>query len=126
MFASLVRKGLLTTAFILLPALAFAHTGLKTSSPADGAMLHAAPATIDLQFTAAVRLIRVEVSSNGKSLDTGFKPATESVASYTIATPGLVDGSYTVDWAAIGADGHTVTNSFSFTVDSSVAASDSH
>ncbi|MFN3162359.1 MAG: hypothetical protein ACE37N_02490 [Pseudohongiellaceae bacterium] len=31
-----------------------------------------------------------------------------------------------MDWAAISADGHTMTNSFSFTVDSSVAASDSH
>lgn len=126
MIASFVRKGLLATAFMLLPVLALAHTGLKSSSPADGAMLHAAPASIDLQFNAAVRLIRVEVTSNGKSLDTGFKPATESVAGYSVATPGLVDGNYTVNLVAIGADGHTVTSSFSFTVDSSVAASVAH
>ena len=26
-------------------------------------------------------------------------------------------GQFTVEWAAIGADGHTITNTFSFTVD---------
>ncbi|GAB5500679.1 MAG: hypothetical protein PsegKO_29900 [Pseudohongiellaceae bacterium] len=125
MIASLFKKGLIATVLILLPLLALAHTGLKSSSPADGAMLNAAPASVDLQFNAAVRLIRIEITSNGKTVDTGFKPASEAMASYSIATPGLMDGNYTVDWAAISADGHTVTNSFSFTVDSSVAASGS-
>lgn len=125
MIASLIKKGLLAAALTLVPVLALAHTALKTSSPEDGAVITAAPASIDLQFNGAVRLIRVEITGNGQKVDTAFKPATEAVGNYTIATPGLVDGQYTVNWAAIGADGHTVTNSFSFTVDSSDAASES-
>lgn len=124
MITSIVRKGLLTVVFIMLPALALAHTALKTSTPADGAMVAIAPAKIDLQFSGAVRLIRIEISANGKALDTAFTPAADPIATYSIDTPDMVDGNYTVNWAAIGADGHTVTNSFSFTVDSSVAASD--
>jgi methionine-rich copper-binding protein CopC len=43
---------------------------------------------------------------------------------FSVATPSLTAGSYTVNWAVIGADGHTVTNSFSFSVDpAAVAAS---
>jgi len=126
MFATIARKGLLTTAVLLLPVFALAHTGLKSSTPADGALVNETPTSIDLQFNAAVRLIRVDVTSNGQTLDLGFEPATEAVANYSIATSGLADGNYTVDWAAISGDGHTVTNSFSFTVDSSFATSDAH
>lgn len=115
-------RSLLFVALMVLGNLALAHTGLKESSPADGATLNEAPASIDLVFTADVRLIKLEVTSNGKVLDTGFKPGAESMASYSIPTSGLADGRYTVNWAVIGADGHTVTNSFSFSVDSSAIA----
>lgn len=124
MINSIAKKGFLTLAFMMLPTLALAHTALKTSTPADGAMVAIAPAKIDLQFSEAVRLIRIEITANGKTLETAFKPAAEPVATYAIDTPDMVDGNYTVNWAAIGHDGHTVANSFSFTVDSSVAASD--
>ena len=37
---------------------------------------------------------------------------------------GMLAGNYTVNWAAIGADGHTVSNSFSFTVDPAAGSAD--
>lgn len=108
---------------ISLPFAASAHTGLKTSVPADGATIAEAPDAINLEFTAAVRLIRLEVSRGENKLDIGFKPTAENKANYSIATAALGTGQYTVEWAVIGADGHTVTNSFSFSVDPSVAGS---
>lgn len=121
--AKLLLRASLLTSLLMLPLQVLAHTGLKTSAPADGAALQAAPASIELEFTAAVRLIKLELSSAGNALETGFKPTAESVAKYSVSTPGLAAGTYTVDWAVIGADGHTVTNSFSFSVAPSVAAS---
>ena len=85
--------------------------------------MQAAPAKIDLVFTAPVRLVKLEVAGSGPAVETEFKPSAEAVASYSIPAADLVAGSYTVNWAAIGADGHTVSDSFSFVVAPSSASS---
>lgn len=121
--AKIFLRASLLASLLMLPLQVLAHTGLKTSAPADGAALQTAPASIDLEFTAAVRLIKLEVSTGGKALEIAFKPAAESVAKYSIPTPGLSAGTYTVDWAVLGTDGHAVTNSFSFSVAPTIAAS---
>jgi methionine-rich copper-binding protein CopC len=118
----LLSKTLAMLAFMLVSSLALAHTGLKESTPADGATVEMAPAVIDLVFTGDVRLIRFELSSGDQKLETGFKPVAENKSVYSIATPSLTEGHYTVNWAVIGADGHTVTNSFSFSVDAAAVA----
>ena len=120
---SVFRKGLLA-GLLLLPLQVFAHTGLKTSTPADGAVVQTAPASIELVFTADVRLIKLEVTSEGQAVKTDFKPAATPAATFTVATPGLGDGNYTVNWAVIGADGHNVTNSFGFAVNAHAAHMD--
>lgn len=120
---TMLRTGMLAS-LLLLPLQVLAHTDLKVSAPADGAVLHAGPASVDLEFTANVRLIKLEISSNGQIVKTDFKPAAANASSYSVATPGLGEGSYTVNWAVIGEDGHTVTNTFAFTVNA--AAAESH
>ena len=120
---SLVQKLFATLVLLLATGSAFAHTGLKESTPAADATVQAAPAKIDLVFTAPVRLVKLEVAGSGPAVETEFKPSAEAVASYSIPAAGLVAGSYTVNWAAIGADGHTVSDSFSFVVASSSASS---
>ena len=96
---------------------AHAHTGLKESTPADGTTVSAIPASIELVFTAPVRLMKLDLMMAGHAMPTNFKPGGDPVASYTIATPGMHPGEFTVNWAVIGPDGHTVTNSFTFKVD---------
>ncbi len=119
-----MSKSLAVLALMLVSSLALAHTGLKESTPADGTTVKMPPAAIDLVFTADVRLIKFELSSNEQVLETGFKPVADTMTRFSVATPSLTAGSYTVNWAVIGADGHTVTNSFSFSVDpAAVAAS---
>lgn len=118
---AILRVGMLLS-LIALPFQAFAHTGLKSSVPANGATVEVAPASLDLEFTAAVRLIKLEVTSAGKAVATSFKPSAESKAAFSITDLNLGAGTYSVNWAVIGADGHTVADSFSFTVAASVAA----
>lgn len=117
-----VSKITVVTVMLLFSGLALAHTSLKESTPADGATLSQAPAAIDLVFNADVRLIKFEVRSESGLLKTEFQPMADSRASYSIVTPAMTQGRYTVNWAAIAPDGHTMTNSFSFTVDSSAVA----
>ncbi|MEZ5491605.1 MAG: copper resistance protein CopC [Gammaproteobacteria bacterium] len=108
---------LITTLFGFLSTVQ-AHTGLKESHPADGAVMRAAPEQIRLQFTAAVNLVRFTVTDQtGSAIDLGFRPQSSTTDDYLLPVAHLGAGTYTVGWAAIGEDGHTVTGEFGFSVD---------
>ncbi len=116
-----LRRVLGSSALLLLLSISSlavqAHTALKESTPGDGVTVKASPAHLDLVFNGPVRLIRLELMGVGHEMPTNFEAQAEAVANYRIETPGMHPGEFTVNWAAIGADGHTVTNSFSFVVD---------
>lgn len=103
-----------------------AHTGLRESTPADGAKINTAPNEITLTFSGDVKLIKLELMGVGHEMPTSFEPNATAQASFTFATPGMHPGKFTVNWAAIGADGHTLTDSFEFEVDPASTASVSH
>ncbi|MEQ8953142.1 MAG: copper resistance protein CopC, partial [Gammaproteobacteria bacterium] len=75
------------------------------------------PSHIDLVFNGPVRLIKFELMGTGHEMPTKFAANTEAAAEFHIETPGMHPGEFTVNWAVIGADGHTITNSFGFVVD---------
>ncbi|MEX2130882.1 MAG: copper resistance protein CopC [Pseudohongiellaceae bacterium] len=103
-------------AFFSSPGMA--HTALKESSPADTAVINVAPTELKLVFTAAVSLVKMEVLHLGQhAMETGFKPIAEASTEFVLPLPPLAPAAYTVNWSAIGPDGHTVSNSFAFTVD---------
>ena len=116
-FANILLAGLLMT-----PMLTQAHTGLKESTPKNGVTVSEIPEKIDLVFSAEVRLIKLELMGVGHEMPTSFKPTTEALATYQFDTPGMHPGEFTVNWAAIGEDGHTLTNSFKFVVDPDASA----
>lgn len=114
---------LICTGFISLLSLsAHAHTALEKATPADGAVVTAAPGHINLVFNGPVKLVKLELMGVGHEMPTKFEPNAEPMAAFMIETPGLHPGAFTVNWAVIGADGHTVTNSYGFTVDPDAAA----
>ena len=100
---------------------AWAHAGLAGTVPAEGALLDAPPARIELRFTepvdpvaAGVRLVRrdgtdVELASVGR-ID--GNPATVAL---TPAQP-LSDGVHVVAWRVTSADSHPIRGAFTFTV----------
>lgn len=114
-------KSFACVAVLALPMLAQAHTALKESTPGDEAVIKALPGHIDLVFNGPVKLVKLELMGVGHEMPTNFKAQADAVATYRIETPGMHPGEFTVNWAAIGADGHTITNSFSFLVDPSAA-----
>ena len=99
-----------------------AHTGLKESTPAADSRVQAVPSQIELIFTGPVRLIKLDVVGDSEPQVT-FRPASEPESVYRIPAAGLVNGEYEVAWAAIGADGHTIADSFRFVIDLSAASS---
>jgi len=99
------------------PMLSLAHTALTQSTPENGATVKAIPEHIDLVFNGPVRLIKLDLKAVDHVMPTSFEVQADAVVNYKIETLNMHAGQFTVEWAAIGADGHTVTNTFSFTVD---------
>ena len=119
----LFQRLLAAIALMVVSSTVMAHTGLKVSNPADGAVVNQAPEALHLTFTAEVALVRLSVTdATGKQLELDFKPSTDRSTEYHIPMPAMQMGSLKVEWAAIGEDGHTVTNAFSYTVDPAASA----
>lgn len=116
-------KSLACFLVLMAPLVANAHTALKESTPGDGATITAAPGHIDLVFNGPVRLIKLDLKAPDHEMPTNFHVSAEAIATYRVETPNMHPGQFTVEWAAIGADGHTVTNTFSFVVDPGASSS---
>ena len=118
---------------LMISATAFAHTALKEASPGNGAIIKNGPEHINLTFNGPVKLVKLELMGVGHEMPTNFESNSEAKAAFMIETPGMHPGAFTVNWAVIGEDGHTVADSYSFTVDPSIteehageSAGDSH
>ena len=99
-----------------------AHAGLKESIPAADSQVQVAPSQIELIFTGPVRLLKVDVVGDTEA-HINFSPASEPESVYRIPAAGLANGEYELTWAAIGADGHTMADSFRFVVGLGAASS---
>jgi methionine-rich copper-binding protein CopC len=105
---------------LMISATAFAHTALTEATPGDGAMIKQGPAHINLTFNGPVKLVKLELMGVGHEMPTNFESNSEAQNAFMIETPGMHPGAFTVNWAVIGEDGHTVADSYSFTVDPSI------
>lgn len=109
----------------LVPARAFAHGALRSASPADGDRLSIAPRELRLTFTEAVELAVSRLSLTGPDGSVALAPLTLAPDSATVLIGGiegpLVAGTYTVNWQAVGADGHPVRGEYSFAVEQGAA-----
>ena len=92
-----------------------AHTGLKESIPAADSTVQTAPSRIELIFTGPVRLIKLDVVGETEP-QVSFRRSSQPESMYRIPLAGLASGEYKVEWAAVGADGHTMADSFRFVV----------
>ena len=117
-------KLLLSSVLLLASGLLRAHTHLETAAPADGAVLHAPPATIELAFGEDVQLLKLDIANAaGMAQDIGFAPAATAAKTFSVPLPALAPSAYTVNWTVLGADGHRVEGHFGFAVDPAAAES---
>ena len=118
-----VRRGAITAVLAALMGMVFAspaaaHTELVSSSPANGARLGSAPATVRLTFTESINLIDGGLrllDRTGAAMPT----ADPAVNGHTVTWPmprDLPDGPYVASWRVVSADGHPVAGAFSFGV----------
>lgn len=103
---------------LLAPAGARAHDGLRTSTPAAGDSLGAAPSAISLVFTREVALALVSASLEGPAGAVALgEPVAGAGAEVTLTVRGsMVAGAYTLRWRIVGRDGHPVTGTIEFAV----------
>lgn len=100
---------------------ALAHTALRQASPAPDAVVATVPTKIDLVFSEAVKLVKLQIMASDHEMPSSFTPNDAAQAEFSFETPGMHPGTFTVNWSVIGADGHPVTNSYKFTVDQAAA-----
>jgi methionine-rich copper-binding protein CopC len=104
----------------LTAPLAQAHAILKSSNPAAGVTVDAAPKEIALTFNEKVEQAFSNITladGAGKEVVTGKAKVDEAnPAILRLVVPSLPAGTYTVTWAVAGHDGHRRKGDFKFTV----------
>ena len=133
-----MRKALLALPFTLLsitatigfaPTAAFAHAGVVATSPAQDEVLTAMPAEISVEFTEELLTISGE-KVNSISLTHFDGPAVEltdlivdgRVISAKIPEGDYEAGTYEVFYTIVSADGHKVSDSYSFSLNAPLIA----
>ena len=94
---------------------AFAHTHLEKSSPANGSTLSKAPTELVLTFEEDVQVTAVSIET-GDHVKQDMKLIPVTAKSISLPLHALNPGAYTVNWRALGDDGHVMTGHFSFTI----------
>ena len=100
----------------LATANANAHTHLKSSVPAEGSVVNAAPASIVLKFSEATHVTALTLQKDGGAEQKLTLPSAPT-AELTVPTPNLEPGKYVVNYRVVGDDGHVMSGKVQFTVD---------
>lgn len=110
------RAVLMGLGLLAVPSLTRAHSKMSTSTPSDGALLDAPPATFSLHFQNEVRLVSlVQSHTNGRVEFPGLA-GNGLVAEQTLPLTDFGPGAYTIEWRGLAGDGHVMTGTFTFSV----------
>ena len=107
---------------LLVPAIVFAHTVLRKSEPADGAVLHEAPRVIRLTFSEPPQLAFTRVELVGPDSQpvavSPLRTAAPDSARIIVAdvVGPLVAGRHRILWQITSADGHPVRGTIAFRI----------
>jgi methionine-rich copper-binding protein CopC len=111
-----VRHAVIVFAVAMTTTSAFAHTTLKSASPAVNAPV-AAPTKLALTFGEPVMLMSLKLTNaQQRNVPLNFKISSDMKKSFDIAAPKLAKSTYTVNWAIMGDDGHHMNGHYQFTV----------
>jgi len=112
----------ITLTLLFVSSQLWAHAELKTSLPKNGAMLMQSPEKLQLEFTKAVRLIKVTLSTKaGQNIPLNFDGTSKASIVHSILIPKLSPSNYQVNWLAMGGDTHKMKGRFNFNVNSNEA-----
>jgi len=115
---SRITLGVVLAVTLLAAGEALAHAQSKSTTPADGAVLADAPATIAMTFDSPIRVTAVSLTdADGRTIPFASSDGAASTSRYEATPPRLDAGRYTVDWRGLSDDGHPMQGRFSFTVE---------
>ena len=110
---------------VLSCAPALAHARLEEAYPADGSTLSGSPEQVQLLFNEPVEAefdpLKVYDQGGDRVDEDNARVSPNNRKLLVVNLEELPEGSYTVDWRVTSADGHPVTGTRRFTVDSSAA-----
>ena len=96
---------------------ALAHSDIKMTVPADGAILDQAPKVIAITMTKKIRLTKVRVQhEENEALEIDISEYKGFQTEFTLPIEPMGPGVYAVTWLALGQDGHPVKGKLQFTV----------
>ncbi|CAD6553996.1 Protein YobA [Paraburkholderia kirstenboschensis] len=109
-----------TAAFVLSPALAFAHGRLESATPSAGSTVDTSPESLRLTFNedleSSFSTIKVVDASGAFATKEKAKVDSSNARVLTVTVPKLVSGSYTVQWAVMTHDAHKTKGTYTFAV----------
>lgn len=101
---------------MFLPVTAHAHSGLSSSTPAEGESLTEAPTEILFQFDSPIQQGDMSISeADGNAFEFSVISASGTELRGEFSEP-LPNGNYTVAWNVISEDSHEVTGTLTFNV----------
>ncbi len=97
---------------------AFAHTGLKSVSPANGATVKALPGFVKITFSQPIGSVSSVqlMDSKGKNHVVTARLDPQNAARVLAKTTKPAAGTYVGTWSIVADDGHKKTGKFRFTV----------
>jgi methionine-rich copper-binding protein CopC len=105
-FHALSQVAFLLLLLLLASMPAAAHSELRRSAPAAGAVLMHAPEQIELHFNERVQLTALRLYREGGEEVSLPRRAIRTANMEIIAMPPLPPGAYRAEWRIISADGH--------------------
>ena len=111
-------RGVLLLLALLLGSLpAAAHSELRRSVPAAGAVLMQAPEQMELYFNERVQLTALRLYREGGEEVSLPRRAIRTATTEIIALPPLPPGAYRAEWRIISADGHPAGGTVPFRIE---------
>lgn len=110
--ARYLRALALGAAMIMSAAPAIAHSTVKNTIPASGAVVNRSPDSIFINFNEPARMTSVVVAEAGKAdRKLEFTPPSGSTTTIRIPEPQLGAGRNEIKWKALSKDGHPISGS---------------
>ncbi|MGX5201882.1 copper resistance CopC family protein [Aliikangiella sp. IMCC44632] len=114
---TILKLSLLSIFISLFSLNAISHSSLIASTPAHGSSINSSPESLQLTFSKAVKLIKVELhSEQSGQVKLAFKLSPMFSETFAIPVPVLESDSYKVTWVAMGKDTHKMNGEFQFTL----------
>jgi len=113
-----MKKTIFTLLILAWGSVATAHSSLKSTAPANGAIISQTPNEINLNFGKDIRLTRlIATYADEKKIRLDLSKHNGFIKHYIIPFDGMGAGNYLIEWRGLGGDGHTLNGAFSFTVE---------